>query len=61
VGSSKEELEARLKPKDRKVTMDREWNQDDWGLNPECRRACFGVLLSPPVGGGDLLLLRKVR
>lgn len=53
-----EELEAKLRPEDRLVTMAREWNQDAWGLTPE-RRAGFEVLLKMPVGGGEVLLLRK--
>jgi len=54
-----EELEARLKPGDQLVSMDREWNQDACGLTPE-RRARFEILLRMRVGGGNVLLLRKV-
>jgi len=52
-----EELEAKLGPEDRLIAMDREWNQDAWGMTPE-RRARFEVLLRMPVGGGEVLLLR---
>jgi len=55
---SYEELEATLKPQDRLVTMDREWNQNAWGLTPE-RRAQFDVVLKMKVGGGDVLLLQR--
>lgn len=52
-----DELEARLKPEDRLVTMAREWKQDEWGMNA-ARRARFDVVLSRPVGGGEMLLLK---
>jgi len=52
------ELEARMKPGDRLVTMDREWRQDAWGMNAE-RRERFEVILRMPVGGGQVMLLKR--
>ena len=52
------ELEARMKPGDRLVTMDREWRQDAWGMNAE-RRERFDVILRMPVGGGQVMLLKR--
>jgi hypothetical protein len=52
------ELEKRLGPEDRLVTMAREWNEDLHGLNA-ARRGEFEVLLRMPSGGGELLLLKR--
>lgn len=53
-----EEIERSLGPEDRLVSMDREWNQDAWGMDPD-RRRLFEVLLRVPTGGGEILLLKK--
>lgn len=53
-----DELERRMGPEDRLVTMAREWNEDRHGLDPG-RRARFEVLLRMPSGGGELLLLKR--
>lgn len=55
---SADELEARLGPEDRLVSMKREWDEDAWGMSP-ARRAGFEVLVRMPTGGGELLLIRK--
>lgn len=52
------ELEAKLGPEDRLVSMKREWEQDRWGLTPSIR-ASFEVELRVPSGSGELLLLRR--
>ncbi|BDU72096.1 ArnT family glycosyltransferase [Mesoterricola silvestris] len=44
-----------LGPEDRLVSMRREWDMDDWGLD----RNRFEVLLRVPVGGGEALLIRR--
>ncbi|WP_306601589.1 glycosyltransferase family 39 protein [Geothrix sp. 21YS21S-2] len=48
------DLEA-LGPEDRLVSMRREWDMDDWGLD----RQRFEVMLRVPVGGGEALLIRR--
>ncbi len=53
-----DELAGRLGPEDRLVSMDREWNQDAWGMDTERRRG-FEVILRVPSGGGEILLIRK--
>jgi 4-amino-4-deoxy-L-arabinose transferase-like glycosyltransferase len=53
-----EELEGVLGPNDRLVSMDREWGQDAWGMNPERRRK-FEVILRVPIGDREILLIRK--
>ncbi len=53
-----EELERRMGPEDRLVSMAREWGEDRHGLDP-ARRAGFEVLLRMPSGGGELLLLKR--
>ncbi len=55
-----DELVRRLGPDDRLVSMDREWEQDSWGMNPERRRG-FEVILRVPAGGNEILLIRKRR
>jgi 4-amino-4-deoxy-L-arabinose transferase-like glycosyltransferase len=52
------EIEARLGPGDLLVSQRREWEQDDWGMTPKYR-AEFVTELSVPVGGSELLLLKK--
>lgn len=54
---SAEDLQAKLGPEDRLVTMRREWDEDRWGMTPELR-ARFEVVLQRPSGGGEILLLR---
>lgn len=53
-----DELEGRLGLDDRLVSMDREWDQDAWGMNPERRRG-FEVILRVPTGENEILLIRK--
>jgi len=52
------ELEAKLGPEDLLVSQRREWEQDEWGMTPKYR-AGFITVLSVPVGGSELLLLKK--
>ena len=54
---SAEELAA-LDPEARLVAQKKEWEQDAWGMTPAFR-ARFEVVVSVPVGGGAILLLKK--
>jgi len=56
---SRAELERALGPDERLVAMDREWNQDTWGMDPETRKG-YQVLLRMPVGGGEAMLIRRL-
>ncbi len=55
-----EELLERLGPEDRLVAGRREWDEDNWGMDPQLR-ARFDLLLEVPVGGGQFLVLRRAR
>jgi 4-amino-4-deoxy-L-arabinose transferase-like glycosyltransferase len=56
---SRAELEQRLGPEQRLVAMDREWDANAWGMDPQARKG-YQVLLRMPVGGGEALLLRRL-
>jgi hypothetical protein len=38
--------------------MNREWDADAWGMDPQVRKD-YEILLRVPVGGGDALLIRR--
>ena len=55
---SRTELEQRLGPEQRLVAMNREWDANAWGMDPQARKD-YEILLRVPVGGGDALLIRR--
>jgi len=55
---SRAELDRLLGPEQRLVAMNREWEEDAWGLDPQARQG-YEVLLRFPVGEGEALLIRK--
>jgi len=52
------QLEQRLGPEQRLVAMNREWDANAWGMDPQARKD-YEILLRVPVGGGDALLIRR--
>jgi 4-amino-4-deoxy-L-arabinose transferase-like glycosyltransferase len=49
----------RLDPDQRLVAMNNEWYNDAWGMNAQARNN-YEVLLHVPVGGGEVLLIRRL-
>ena len=55
---SYDDLVSKLGPQDRLVTMNREWDENRWGMTPE-HWSEFEALLKVPAGEGEILLLRR--